>query len=171
MQTRGIFKNSTRGMAIGQVFVFIVAIITFALILIFGYRAVHDFLQRGEEVQFYQFKNDLEGSIQKIYTEFGSVRREQFHLPAGYEQVCFVDLDAPYDGSLCDFDRIACSVWNDARSYKEADENIFLKPVAPVKLKAGRIKMEKGYLCLPVQDGRFELLLQGKGDHAYLSVR
>ncbi len=151
-------------------FIFIIAIITFALIMIFGYRAINDFLQRGQQVQFYQFKTDLEGSIQKIYTEYGAVRVERFAVPARYEQICFVDMDASYDASLCDHDLVACSVWQSAQGYGSVDENIFLKPVAPVKIKVERIQIGNGYVCLTIMDGTFELLLQGKGDHALVSL-
>jgi len=41
-----------KGLAIGQVFIFIVAAITFALIMIFGYKAISGFISSGEEVEF-----------------------------------------------------------------------------------------------------------------------
>ena len=53
-------------MGIGQVFVFITAAITFAFILIFGYSAVSDFLEKGETVEFYQFKNTIESSVKAL---------------------------------------------------------------------------------------------------------
>ena len=106
-----------KGLGVGQVFVFIVAGITFALIMIFGYNAISGFLKSGEDVAFVQFKTDLESSIKKIYTEFGSVRVEKFTLPAKYTQVCFVDLDAEYDDELCQFDQAACSVWESSSGY------------------------------------------------------
>jgi len=59
-----------KGIGVGQVFIFIVAALSFALILIFGYRAIAGFLNSGEEVAFVQFKTSLESSIKKIYTEF-----------------------------------------------------------------------------------------------------
>ena len=45
-----------KAMGVGQVFVFIIAALSFALIMIFGYKAIGDFLPQGEKVQFYQFK-------------------------------------------------------------------------------------------------------------------
>lgn len=160
---------NTKGIGVGQVFVFIIAALSFALIMIFGYKAIHDFVTKGEDVQFFQFKTDLENSIKRIYTEYGAVRIETFHLSTIYKQICFVDFDAPYDKKLCAFDQIACSLWESSSGFETVDENIFLKPSAPAQIKSGaRIKMEEGFLCLPVADGTFKLGLEGKGDHTYL---
>ena len=41
-----------KGIGVGQVFVFIVAALSFALILIFGYKAISGFLKSGEDVAF-----------------------------------------------------------------------------------------------------------------------
>ena len=160
-----------KGMAIGEVFVFIVAALTFALIMIFGYKAITDFLKKGEQVQFSQFKNDLDNSIRRIYTEFGAVRIEKFQTPTRYEQICFVDMDTPFNSGICPFDQTACDVWENSDGYESVEENVFLKPTAPVTIKVGRIKMEKGFLCIPLVDGLFELVMEGGGDHTSLSTR
>ena len=69
-----------KAMGVGQVFIFIVAAITFALIMIFGYKAISGFVSTGEDVAFVQFKTDLENSVRKIYTEYGAVRIESFSV-------------------------------------------------------------------------------------------
>lgn len=161
-----------KALGVGQVFIFIIAALTFSLIMIFGYRAITEFLQRGESIQFYQFKTDLENSVKKIYTEYGSVRTTQFHTPGMYKQVCFVDLAAEYNEELCAFDAVACDVWADAQQrggYAAADENVFLKPSAPVKIKVYSISTERGFLCLPIVEGTFTLMLEGRGDRTQIS--
>lgn len=161
---------NTKAMGVGQVFVFIIAAITFALIMIFGYIAITDFIKQGEKVQFFQFKTDIENSIKEIYTEYGAVRIEEFRTPSKTTQVCFVDFDAPYNKELCNYDAIACTLWETTSGYHNVDQNIFLKPPADVKIKSGaKIKMEQGFLCLPVQDGSFKIVMEGRGDHTYLS--
>jgi len=173
------FRNK-RGLGVGQVFVFIVAAITFAFIMIFGYRAITGFLQSGEEVAFVQFKTDLESSIKKLFTEFGSVRAETFNLPSKYSQICFVDMDKPADNHLCEFDQVACTVWKNAKDYNSVDENVFLKPSAPVKIKVHKISInpgdnfgsdpgKKNFLCLPIRQGSFSVVLEGKGDRTEIS--
>jgi len=166
-----------KGIGVGQVFIFIVAALTFSMILIFGYRAITGFLKSGEEVAFVQFKTSLESSIKKIYTEFGSVRVEKYSTPTSYRQICFLDLDAPYDPELCNFDQVACSVWGAApnlgKGYEGADENVFLTPPAPVKIKVYKISIEeekeKNFLCIPIKQGTFGVVMEGKGDKTLLS--
>ncbi len=175
--------NGKRAIAIGQVFIFIVTAITFALIMIFGYQAITDFLRKGEQVQFYQFTQDLETSFQRIYSEYGAVRIEQFFVPGDYNQICLVDMDDHLSdvNALCAHDPIACEVWQEARVGRAGreggvvkgslavDENVFLSPPAPVKLKVPRLTADNGFVCLPILDGEFELRLEGQGDKAHIS--
>ena len=159
-------------MGIGQVFIFIVSAITFALIMIFGYQSISQFIESGEDVAFVQFKTGLENDIKKIYTEFGSVRISEFNLPSEYEQICFVNMDAESDLELCNKDQVACSVWEDSEGYSTVEENVFLRPVAPVKLKVYEIEIDnegKNYLCLPITNGAFDLYMEGRGDHTLLA--
>ena len=164
---------NTKGMGVGQVFIFIISAITFALIMIFGYQSVSQFIESGEEVAFVQFKTSLENDIKKIYTEFGSARINQYSLPNEYEQICFVDMDAEYttaSSSLCQQDPVACSAWEDSEGYAKEEENVFLRPVAPVPIKVYEIKIEEeeDYLCFNITNGGFELYIEGRGDHTVL---
>ena len=171
-----VFRDK-KGVGVGQVFVFIIAALSFALILMFGYRAISGFLKSGEDVAFVQFKTGLESDIKKIYTEFGSVRVERYSTPVTYNQICFVDLDKLYDPGLCQFDQIACSVWEVASSsgkgYDGVDENVFLTPPAPVKIKVYKVSVEeengKNFLCIPIKQGAFSMVMEGRGDKTLLS--
>lgn len=172
--------RNKKGMSIGTVFIFMIAVITFAVIMIFGYKAIADFMVSGEKVEFYQFKTDLESSVKKIYTEYGSVRVEPFYLPARYKQICFVDLDATPNLALSGEDLIAYDVWEtaamgvdtEASGYDKADQNVFLKPLPPADspvIKVYKIELEGSYLCLDVVGGKFKLRLEGRGDRTKLS--
>lgn len=174
-------KIGKKAMGIQQVFIFMVTAIVFAFIIIFGYKMVNDFLDKGEQVEFYQFKTDLENSIKRIYTEYGAVRQEEYTLPIGYEQICFVDLDADYNSGLCGYDPIACDMWATAQAanladtekgYSAVDENVFLQPSAPVTLKVYRLEIEgdQDFLCLNISKGHFTLRLEGMGSETMLST-
>ena len=174
-------------MVIGMVFVYILVGITFALVLIFGYQAISGFLQSSEEVAFVQFKTDLENSIKRLSTEYGSVRIEVYTTPLGYEKVCFVDLG--YENipgeiqDLCEQDQYACAVWEDAKEaqqaadgdfsagYKDVAENVFLQPLGSVKIKVAPIRFadNQGFFCEPIFQGIFKLRLEGKGSYTQLS--
>lgn len=188
---RVLHTINKRGMGVGQVFIYIVAALTFALIMIFGYKAISSFISSGEQVEFVQFKNDLESSIKKIYTEYGAVRKVTFTLPGRYSSICFVDMD--YNNieqerqQLCAANGIACDVWEEAanapqhgkKGYDVVDENVFLTPIAPVPIKVHTISLARednegnvkplGFLCLPIVNGMFSLTVEGKGDHTEIS--
>jgi hypothetical protein len=167
-----------KAMGIGQVFIFIIAAITFALIMIFGYNSINGFLNSGEQVEFVQFKNNLENSVKKIYTEYGSIRVEKFNLPAEFEQICLVNLD--YEPTqeeideLCSFDQSACIPWEEGESYAPQKENVFLNPPTIVKISVHKISMINedetpvGFICPKINGGQFQLVLEGKGDHTEL---
>ncbi|MBS3123839.1 hypothetical protein J4437_04360 [Candidatus Woesearchaeota archaeon] len=115
-----------KGMGVEQAFVSIVVVLTFGIIMIFGYKAIDGFLHSGEDVGFVQFKSDLESDVKRIYTEYGSVREKSYRLPAKYEQICFVDMDYGDDPAelakidaeralLCQENILACSIWEDAQ--------------------------------------------------------
>ena len=177
-----------------MVFVFILAAVTLALILIFGYKSISGFLEKGEDVTFIRFKTDLESSIKKIASEYGAVRIQEFNPPLNYEKICFIDTNfyflnlIPGDPSpiedLCADENmpLACDVWNDALTAHEngedsyeSVEDVFLKPLAPVKIKIGKISIADstglpiGYLCPVIRGGSFTLQLTGKGSHTEIS--
>ena len=177
-------SRNKKGQGIGQVFIFIIAAIVFILVMIFGYRAVSDFLHKGEQVEFVQFKTSLESSIKKIYTEYGSVRIKEFHVPGKFDQICFVDLDKrPTEEdlqALCQHDQLACDVWREAwvredkQGYIAADENVFMQPAPQggVQIKVYKISIggsNTGFLCENIINGIFSLKLEGKGDRTEVS--
>jgi hypothetical protein len=179
-------KLSKKGMGIGQVFIFIVAAITFALIMIFGYNAINSFLESGENIEFVQYKTDLENSIKKIYTEYGAVRVEQFNVPGNYEKVCFVDMGYKANEQeikkLCKNDPLACDTWRTAiaeNGHSSVEQNVFLYPrkKQQVMIKVNPITISDiddedlrlGFVCIKIKDGTFSLILEGKGDHTEVS--
>jgi hypothetical protein len=176
-----IFFKGKKGLGIGQAFIFIVAALTFALIMIFGYKAINDFISSGEDVEYVQFKTRMEGSFNKLYTEYGSVRIEEFHPPVRHKQVCLVDVDYKEENvqeqiyKLCLKDQIACDVWqsalDDDYGYSNIEQNVFLKPSGDHPVKVYRMKLvdeygEKvGFLCEDIFKGRFTFVLEGKGNY------
>tara|TARA_B100000315_G_C14376204_1_gene495273 strand:- start:160 stop:681 length:522 start_codon:yes stop_codon:yes gene_type:complete len=167
--------SNKKAMAIGQVFIFMVAAITFALILIFGTKAILEFMDKGERVEFTRFKTNLETNVKKIYTEYGSVRIKSFNLPSKYNQICFIDLSKkPPQNCLTKIGVIACDAWKTAAEqgggWSKADRNVFLQPASEIPIKVYEISMDNNYLCLPIKQGRFQLRLEGKGDRTDLSL-
>ncbi|MDP3640024.1 MAG: hypothetical protein Q8R53_02355, partial [Nanoarchaeota archaeon] len=106
--------------------------------------------------------------------------------PLGYERICFVDLGyaniAGELDDLCFEDQYACAVWKDAgeaqqaagedfsAGYKDVDENVFLQPLGPVKIKVSPLSFaDKGFHCEPIVQGTFTLRLEGLGASTKIS--
>lgn len=157
-------RIAKKAQVIGQVFVYILAAVTFVLISLFGYNAITQFVGNSEQVEFLSFKNHLEKSVKDIYTEYGAVRQEKYSLPAEYTKLCLVNLEAtranfsnnPTDAtsieSLCKQNALACSVVNEMFSpqnngnanggaYGAFDSNVFLSPTSPYSIKLYRFTL------------------------------
>ena len=182
-------------MVVGQVFIYITAVIVFALVLIFGYQAITGFLEKGEKVAYFTFKTDLENAIKNVYSDFGTVviynGKNILAVPAKYEEICFVDLDKPVtiNAAFCSENPIICDAWRTAynsgqdkgtNGWQEGDQNIFLKPIGLSPIKVYKITVDtdmdgeeelsdKGYLCLPVVQGKLFMRVEGMGDHTFVS--
>ncbi|MCK4589220.1 MAG: hypothetical protein KAT77_02170 [Nanoarchaeota archaeon] len=186
---KNLFLTNKKGIVIGQVFIYIMAVVVFAVVLIFGYMAITDFLEKGEKVAYVIFKNDLENAVKNIYSDYGSVvvynEQNPFPVPSKYEEVCFVDLDeAVPDDSFCDRKPLICDAWQttyDAGGWEQGDQNVFLDPIGLGPIKVFKIRIDTDndgegrglsdddYLCLTVRQGRLFMRLEGKGDHALIS--
>lgn len=165
----------------GQVFIYITAVVVFAVVLIFGYKAITGFLDKGEQVAYVTFKTDLEKAVKNVYLDYGTVvtynARNPMMVPSAYKRVCFIDLD--YEGDklhsgLCqlgsdDYHAVACGVWQSTHSWAEGDQNVFLEPLGMGPIKVYKIKMAEGYVCLPAVQGRIEMRLEGMGSYTLIS--
>ncbi len=154
----------SKAQTISQVFIFMIAAITFAAILFFGYKAVTQFTQKGEQVELIAFKTDLESAVGELATKYGSVRVREFTLPATYEQICFVDMKKGAQESLQEYDPLAYNFWKD-----KTGQNVFLTPAA-VEITLEGLVVEQGYLCLKIQKGAFKVRLEGLGDGTLIGV-
>ncbi len=160
-----------RGQMIGQVFIFILAGLVFVLILGYGYKAISNFLARGEEVQLIDFRNELDSAITTIKRDYGSVQRIDLRVPAKTDEVCFVtfdyrDVGAPGWRDAFKQERpLLYSVWD------TGSENVFLVPRQPTPMLIKDIVVDplgKGYLCIPAPGGRISLRVEGTGNKAVI---
>ncbi|MEM2915894.1 MAG: hypothetical protein QXT19_00845 [Candidatus Woesearchaeota archaeon] len=158
-----------RAQVIGQVFVFIIAAIVFVLILGYGYKAIVNFMERGEEVQMIDFKNELSSAITIIKRDYGSVQRVDLRVPSRTEEVCFVttdpaDVRAPgWEEELKKDRPLIYSAWVTGK------ENVFLIPKQPAPLRIDDLVVEPettGYLCMPVVNNKVSIRVEGTGNRA-----
>ena len=146
-----------------QIFIYILTIILVSFILVYGYNAIQNFKKRAEQVQCLKFKNDLSNSIETIISDFGSVKRKDFELCAGYTKVCFVEsFEIPNLPSNVD-PIIKDSVLSNT------GKNVFLvENVAKESFYAGVISVEPDVLCVQGVNRKISLRLEGRGNHVLL---
>jgi hypothetical protein len=156
-----------RAQMLGQVFIFIIAGLVFVLIIGYGFRAITNFLERGEEVQLLDFRNELDASIKTIKRDYGSVQRVDLRVPTRTERVCFVstetgDLTATQASQFKAELPLMYSAWS------TGSENVFLVPKQPTPVLVQDLIVEDamGYLCIAVVDDRIALRLEGTGNKA-----
>lgn len=153
-------QNSRRAQMIGNVVMFAMAGIIFALILLYGYRSIKGFLERSEDVALATFRNDFVNSVEAIKRDYGSVAKIELTLPGKYTRVCIVD---PLNPSTLqqDYPRLY-------QAWQTGSENIFITPPSPQPVKIEDITVDNGYFCVETA-GKITLWLEGLGDRAKIS--
>ena len=165
---------------ISQVFVYISVVIVFAVVFLFGYRAINHFVDEGEKVAFITFKNDIEDAIKSV--DFGSVAvyhaERPLRIPSAYTKVCFINYDVnPKPGWARDpptancpkeLTPAACDAARTYSSWETADANVFLSPDGLLPIKVYRIKFKEinngpqMFLCINTA-GRLDMRVVGQG--------
>ncbi len=164
-------RSNKAQFSIGQVFVYILAIVVAGLIILYGYRAIAGFKGQAEDIALVNFKTSIENDIESMATRFDSVRTQEYDVPG--DEVCFVDMDKKGDvdnADLCisgseDYNALICNSWKAG-----ANQNIFLIPMADVQIYAESLRVNgTGYFCTEAKQGRITIRLEGKGDSTLVS--
>ena len=158
-----------------QVFVFMVAIILAALILLYGYKAIfgkEGLLKRTEQISLTNFESKISSSIKSISYNPGDVRLMNFDVPSKYKKVCFVQLNYPNKQSsgICqsenqNYNPVICNAWTTEGN----KQNVFFVPMADIPIYVSTLEITAGYLCVPVNSGTISLKLEGMGDRTKIS--
>jgi hypothetical protein len=156
---------------IGQVFMFILAGLVFVLILAYGYRAITNFVQRGQEVQLIDFRNDLESAITTIKRDYGSVQRVDLRLPPGTDELCVVtsyahakDAGQGWEAAFKEELPLLYNAW------ATQTENVFLIPRQPTPILVQDVIVQRtGFACMPVINNRISMRVEGTGSTAQVS--
>jgi len=173
-QKSNIFKRvekrhlSKKAQIAGQMFVYILGFVIFALVLLYGYNAIKNLGEKAEQTSYIQFKTEFTQSIKKLSTDYGTVRRKEFTVPRGFTSVCFVDSDRIGVGiTMSDYPLIKDSVQSGVQ------DNLFLigqgvqDSFDAGKLEIGIIDPENGLddqVCVRVLNGKLKVKLTGLGN-------
>lgn len=158
-----------------QVFVFMIAIILAALILLYGYKAIfgkEGLLTRTDQIALTNFESKISSSVKSISYNPGDVRLMSFDVPSKFKKVCFLQLDyaGKTSAGICnnqaeDYNPIICNAWKESGN----KQNIFFVPIADIPISVSALVIANGYLCVPVASGSISLKLEGLGDKTKIS--
>lgn len=153
-----------------QIFIYVLTIVLISLILVYGYNAVRNFKERGEQVCKLKLKNELQNSIKSISSDFGTVRRKDIQLCENYNEVCFVETFEKIDNKRNPLSNVPITdpiIIDSINSY--TNKNTFLvDKIAKESFYAGNISVELDVLCIEAKNNRLSLRLEGKGSHVLL---
>src|SRR3989338_4969519 len=141
--SRKFVKFPTKSQLYSQIFIYILTIILVSFILVYGYNAIYNFKKRAEQVSCLKFKNDLSNAVESISSDFGSVKRKDLQLCAGYSQVCFIEsFESPVLPPNID------PIIRDS-ILSNTGRNVFLiENIAKESFYAGNISVDPDVLCI-----------------------
>lgn len=161
--------SSKRSQIPSQIFIYVVAIILFSFVLVYGYNAIKGFKERSEQISYIKFKTDLISTVKRISSDYGTLKREEFFIGGEYKEVCFVQSYKPPTNLAANIPNplIKDSVGSGV------DKNTFLFTTKlQESFNVGKINVtneNKGYLCIDTVNGKVKIQFLGKGDHALVS--
>ncbi len=148
----------------GQVFVYILTLVITGAILIFGYNAVKDLIERSEQVEMANFKTKINSDFKNMGSDYGSVETKTYTVPSKITEVCFFQEG---EGTLYESINSDNPLIED--SIKDTDNNFFLifrdGSIDPINL--GKIKVNeenKNFICIKPSGNRLRITLEGLGD-------
>ena len=159
-----------KGQIQAQIFVYILAMIVMALVLLYGYKSISTMKDRAKQVDLLSFKNDVIRAVEKVSNDYGTVRAPTFNIPSDYKEVCFIDIDNSPANIESEYP-LVYEAWFDKSA------NVFLiTDLAEEFFMVGESDSsiisidEPNYLCIDVINGRTKIRIEGIGGKAQISL-
>jgi len=147
-------KSSIKKGQINQVFIYIMAVIIFAAIMLYGYKAIKNIMEKGNYVEYTNFKKDFENTVENS-KQYGEVNIKSFSLPPGVSEICIVDIKEPVDTTA---PMLVQDAWQ-SKTY-----NVVLLPIKYDNLFVEGIKIDTpGFLCNHTSAVRSKITLRFEG--------
>ena len=160
-----------KGQIQAQVFVYVLAMLVIALVLLYGYRSLSTMQERAKQVDILSLKNEVIKAVEKVSNDYGTVRAPTFNIPKEYTELCFIDIDNSPAAELQANHPLVYEAWEDESA------NVFLiKGLVDESFMIGEsddslISIENpNYLCFKVINGRVKVKLEGTGGKAEISI-
>jgi len=162
-------RRNNKAQIVGEVLIYILAIVVFSLTILYGYKAVKYFTERSTEISFLELENKAKNDIERVKSDtYGTVKKSTLIIPGKYEKVCFVtsfDTNAYPNGMASPYSLIN----NDVKTAK--NKNMFLAPPGSAGFNIGEIEVDnlQNWVCIDVQGSKITLRLESMGDHVKVS--
>lgn len=157
---------SKRSQIDSQIFIYVIAIILFSFILLYGYNAIKGFRDKGEQISYIKFKTDLISTVKRVSPDYGTLKREEFFIGGEYKEVCFVQSYNPPNNLATKISNPI--VRNSVESNVTKNVFLFTNTLQP-PFYVGEINVSGGYNCTKIINGKVKIQFEGKGDHTLIS--
>lgn len=158
-------RRKTKGQMMGMVFIMILGAMIFMLILMYGYKAINNFLEKQEQVALIEFQTELESSIKEISLDFGSVKKLELRLTSKAREVCFIsDPNANSNGDS--FEAVHPLLFD---AFLSGTQNVFLVPLSESAIFLENIEVKDNWFCSLTPSGKITLRVEGLGNKAGIS--
>jgi len=148
--------NTKRSQIQTHLFIYILAILVLALILLFGYRAIDSFRDKGKQATMLTFKTSLANEVERVSLSFGEVSIVDYTLPTEYSEICFVDSSVINSKDYAKIPSTYPIIQGAVESGSE--NNVFLvSGISEPFSNVGQIKVTNFFKCARVMDGKFRL--------------
>lgn len=149
---------------VNQIFIYIIAIVIFGLILLYGYKEIRNLTTKSKTVSYIQFKTQLENKIESSKS-YGDIKIPTFNIPYGVDEVCIINTEQDPNSTFQSNYPIIADSWPDKNN------NLFLLPIIEQNepLMLDDIVLESNYLCIRPFQGKIKLKMEGLGNKVEIS--
>lgn len=152
---------------VGQVFIFILAIVIAAMVLLLGYNFVRNWMERQDQILLTDFINDITNTV--ATTDFGSLDLEEYRVPSDYNELCFVDYRITVQQLPPDFQADYPLIYGEIEARggivaREQQNNMFLineKDNTIYSESIGKVVETNNYFCTDIAGGKVNLRFEG----------
>ena len=170
-----------KGQVAAQVFMFLLAMIIFSMVVLYGYRAISKIGQTRNEAVLIEFKDRLVSQAKQVTLAYKDVKRVQLSLPSEFDEVCFVDIAQLVEpGNIDRYRQLGDEypiIYDSVESGVEA--NVFTIPQSPISINLPNIQIDEvqgmpateggSWFCMKNQGGIIVLRMEGIGNKVKIS--
>ena len=155
-----------------QIFVYVLAMIVIALVLLYGYRGISTMKDRAKQIDILSFKGETMKAIEKVSNDYGTVRVPILNAPPEHTEICFIDMQGHSPAQDLESEHpLVYEAWGDEsanvflindlveESFLIGDKDNYLIAIDPPH-----------YLCMHIKNREVKIKIEGIGGKAKLSL-